>query len=113
MPTTIKLPALRGQMGDREFYVGMFKLREIPRYFEFRDWAGLPPEMRAQRKLHPKRVPDIAKYILANSEDYVFSSLTASFKGKVDFTSEGDAGIGVAEFAGDTEFLLNDGQHRR
>jgi DNA sulfur modification protein DndB len=114
MPTIIQLPALRGQMGSREFFVGMFKLREIPRYFAFRDWSGLPPEMRAQRKLNPKRVPEIARYVLDNHDDYVFSSLTASFKGKADFvSSDPETNIGVVSFAGDTEFLLNDGQHRR
>lgn len=114
MATTIKLPALRGKMGNRSFYVGMFKLREIPRYFEFRDWSELPPEMRAQRKLNPKRVPEIARYIIDNEDDYVFSSLTASFKGEENFTaSADDPNIGIVEFEGDTEFLLNDGQHRR
>src|SRR5690242_7727408 len=99
MPTTIKLPALRGHMGNREFFVGMFKLREIPRYFEFRDWSELPPEMRAQRKLNPKRVPQIARYILDNSGDYVFSSLAASFRGAVTFeASETDPNMGVVEF---------------
>jgi DNA-sulfur modification-associated len=38
------------------------------------------PEDREQRVLNEKRVPDLADYTSENEEDYLFSSITASYK---------------------------------
>jgi DNA sulfur modification protein DndB len=111
---TVKFPALRGRMGNRLYYVGMVPLSAVPKLFTFVDWAGLPPEARAQRKLAQKRVPEITKYILEHEDDWVFSSLTASFDAEEHFlSSELDADLGVLELPLTGEFLINDGQHRR
>src|ERR671911_501048 len=75
----MRFPAVRGRMGSREYYVAMLPLRVLPRLFRFDDGRQLPPEQRAQRKLNEKRVPEITRYILDHEDDWVFSSLTASF----------------------------------
>jgi DNA sulfur modification protein DndB len=104
-------------MGRRDFYVAMFPLKVIPKLFKFTDYAELPPEQRAQRVLQRKRVPEIAKYLLDNEEGWVFSSLTASYKVNDDDEafepSKLDPQIGILKLPLDTEFLINDGQHRR
>ncbi len=40
----------------------------------------LSPEQREQRALNKSRVPAISSYILENEEDYLFASITASYK---------------------------------
>ena len=70
-------PAIRGVQAGREYYVSMCPLRLIPRIFLF-DEEEIVPELRAQRTLNKNRVPEIARYILDNKSDYVFSALTAS-----------------------------------
>lgn len=107
-------PAVKGRQGSRDFYVAMFPLRVIPRLFTFKDWAEYSPEVRAQRTLAAKRVPEIARYILEHEDDWIFSSLTASYEADADFEpSDLDESIGVLRVPLDAEFLINDGQHRR
>ena len=111
---TMDLAAVRGRMGARDFYVAMFPLGLVPRYFKFNDWATMPPEQRAQRALAEKRVPEIARYMLEHEEDWVFSSLTASFDAEETFLpSEISDSIGILRLPITAEFLINDGQHRR
>lgn len=87
---------MKGRQGARDFYVAMFPLKVIARLFTFRDWAELPPEVRAQRILSTKRVPEITRYILEHEDDWVFSRLTASFKAEEEFQpSELDPNLGV------------------
>jgi DNA sulfur modification protein DndB len=108
------LAAIRGVMGKREYYCVMFPLGLVPRYFKYRNWAELSPEQRAQRTLAEKRVPEISRYILEHEDDWVFSSLTASFDAEAEFIpSELDPDIGVLRLPLGAEFLINDGQHRR
>jgi DNA sulfur modification protein DndB len=108
------LAAIRGRMGAREFFCVMFPLGLVPRYFKFRDWGEMPPEQRAQRKLSDKRVPEIARYILDHEDDWVFSSLTASFDVEPEFIeTEIDPNIGILRMPLEANFLINDGQHRK
>ena len=69
--------ALRGMQAGREYYVVMYPPKLIPKIFLF-DEEEIPPELRAQRVLNRARVPEIARYILDNPAEYVFSSITAS-----------------------------------
>ncbi len=111
---TMKFPAIRGTMGRRTYYTTMLRLRLVPRLFKFTDYASMPPELRAQRVLNQKRVPEIARYILEHEDGWVFSSLTASFAGGESFQPlNGNPNLGVLTVPLDTEFLINDGQHRR
>jgi DNA sulfur modification protein DndB len=114
MKANISFPAVKGRMGLRDYYVAMFPLSVVPRLFKFRDWGELPAEARAQRKLNEKRVPEITRYIIEHEDDWVFSSLTASFQAEEQFTPVAeDESIGLLELPLDSEFLINDGQHRK
>ncbi|MFD6294185.1 DNA sulfur modification protein DndB [Streptomyces sp. NPDC060235] len=109
-------PAIRGVQAGREFYASMCPLRLIPKIFLF-DEEDLSAELRAQRVLNKGRLPALARYILDNTDDYVFSALTASVDGDMVFTSQGDDGAahraGQLRIPMDARFLINDGQHRR
>ncbi|KRF01084.1 DNA sulfur modification protein DndB [Paenibacillus sp. Soil766] len=109
-------PAIRGLQAGDQYFVVMCPLKLIPRIFLF-DEEEIPPEHRAQRSLNKARVPDICNYILNNSKDYVFSSLTASVDGEMVFTPFSEEAqfkdIGKLAISLDARFLINDGQHRR
>jgi DNA sulfur modification protein DndB len=105
--------ALRGMQAGRMFYVAMCPLRLIPKLFLF-DEEELPAEMRAQRPLNRARVPSIARYILDNPTEYVFSSITASIDGEVAFEPiSPDSSLGRLIISMASKFIINDGQHRR
>ena len=109
-------PSIRGIQAGREFYISMCPLRLIPRIFIF-DEKELPPEVRAQRTLNRSRVPEMARYILGNPEDYVFSALTASIDAEVKFIpvslETDNQRMGTLLIPMSAKFILNDGQHRR
>src|SRR5690242_13275206 len=94
----------------------MCPLRLIPRMFLF-DEEELTPEMRAQRTLNKGRVPEIARYIVDNTDSYVFSALTASVDADVHFepiASDGPSErVGTLTIPMSARFVINDGQHRR
>jgi DNA sulfur modification protein DndB len=109
-------PAIRGIQAGREYYVSMCPLRLIPRIFLF-DEDELKPELRAQRVLNKARIPEIAGYILARAKEYVFSALTASVDGVVQFEplgpEEAERSLGRLRIPMSAKFVINDGQHRR
>ncbi|MBX7132904.1 MAG: DNA sulfur modification protein DndB [Fimbriimonadaceae bacterium] len=115
-PFEYVFPAIRGVMARREYYVSMCPMRLIPKIFLFNE-EELVPELRAQRILNKVRVPEIARYILQNRDDYVFSAITASVDGKVRFSSLGSGGhesrVGLLHIPMESRFVINDGQHRR
>ena len=107
--------AVRGIQAGREFFVVMCPLRQIPRLFLFAE-EELPPELRAQRNLSQARVPSIAKYIVDNPTEYVFSSLAASVDGETHFDPHGEdpkGDIGLLSIPMSARIVINDGQHRR
>jgi DNA sulfur modification protein DndB len=110
-------PSLRGIQAGREYFVAMCPMRLIPKIFTF-DQEDLPPEYRAQRILNKGRIPALAKYVLKNRKDYVFSAITASINSKIRFESisktDDEAGkMGTLYVPLDAKFIINDGQHRR
>lgn len=109
-------PAIRGIQAGREYFISMCPLRIIPKVFLF-DEDELVPEMRAQRTLNKARIPELARYIVDNPNDYVFSALTASIDAEVRFESTDDVEatnrMGVLHVPMDARFIINDGQHRR
>ena len=111
-----QFPAIRGVQASREYYVSMCPLRLIPKIFLF-DEEELVPELRAQRILNKARIPEMAEYITGNSENYVFSAITASIDGVVKFESLSEADeldrIGTLHVPMESRFIINDGQHRR
>jgi DNA sulfur modification protein DndB len=108
-------PAIRGIQAGREYYTTMCPLKLIPHLFKF-NYEDLPPELRAQRLLYKGRIPQISRYILDNSDNYIFSSITASIDGEVVFDPIGDdtisRKIGSLSVPMDAKFIINDGQHR-
>ncbi len=110
----VSFPAMVGVIGQRTYYSCLMRLSAIPKMFTFRDWAEFTPEEREQRVLNKKRVPDIAKYILDNEDGYLFASITASYKCKVDFKPvDGHEFLGTLEMDfEEANFVINDGQHR-
>jgi len=111
-------PAIRGIQAGREYYMSMCRLRLIPKIFFFdEEEANLTAELRAQRTLNKSRVPELARYVLGNRDDYVFSALTASIDADVTFEAIDDEGeasnIGTLSVPFEAKFIINDGQHRR
>lgn len=106
-------PSVRGVQAGRAFYIAQCPIRLLPKLFLFTD-AELPPEMRAQRALNTKRVPEIARYIVENLDSYVFSAITASVDGDVTFEPNppDQNRLGDLHISMDSKFVINDGQHR-
>ena len=106
-------PSVRGLQAGREYFVAQCPVRLLLRIFSFVD-ADLPVEMRAQRTLNTKRVPEIARYIVENRDDYTFSAITASIDADITFEPIGvdDDRLGRLHVPMDARFVINDGQHR-
>jgi DNA sulfur modification protein DndB len=109
-------PAIRGIQAGREYYVSMCPLRLLPKLFLFNE-DEMVPELRAQRQLNKARLPELARYVVENPNDYVFSAITASVDADVKFepfSEEPDTRrMGVLRIPMSARFVLNDGQHRR
>jgi DNA sulfur modification protein DndB len=116
LDNALTFTAIRGIQAGREYYSAMCPMKVVPKIFLF-DEEELTPELRAQRTLNRARIPEIAKYIIDNPRDYIFSSLTASVDGNVVFEPVGEDGtgrnIGRLLIPMTSRFLINDGQHRR
>lgn len=109
----VHVPAMRGKMGSRTYYSCLMPLNAVPQFFKFTNWSGMLPEDREQRVLVEKRVPELASYILENEDDYLFSSITASYKSEPTFVPyQGGEDIGVLKLQLGDELIINDGQHR-
>ena len=113
----VHVPAMRGKIGSRTYYACLMPMSAIPNLFKFTDWAGFTPEDREQRTLTEKRIPELRDYINDNDEDYIFSSITASYKSAPVFdpvpNGNGmDGAIGVLKLKLGDELIINDGQHR-
>lgn len=115
-PFEYVFPCIKGIQAKSEYFVSMCPLRLIPKIFLFNE-EELVPELRAQRFLNKARLPDIIRYILENTDNYVFSAITASIDGEVRFEpigSNDESGrIGLLHVPMSAQFIINDGQHRR
>lgn len=109
-------PAIRGIQAQREYYVSMCPLRLLPKVFLFNE-DEMVPELRAQRQLNKGRLPEMARYVVDNPDDYVFSAITASVDAEVAFEPMSKDGegrrIGLLRIPMSARFIINDGQHRR
>lgn len=116
----VHVPALRGQMGTRTYFSCLMPLEAIQNMFKFdpdeRQWSDLSPEQREQRALNKGRVPAITSYMLDNEDDYLFASITASYKSDPVFIPspqpDGSTNIGTLKLKMGDELTINDGQHR-
>ena len=106
--------AIRGYQAGRPYFVAMCPLNVIPKIFDFRE-NELAADVRSQRVLDSKRIPEIAEYIVENHDSYAFSSITASINGDVIFqpASQDQPDIGRLKVDMASSFHINDGQHRR
>lgn len=113
---SFSFPAIRGVQAGREYYVAMCPLKHLERLLPL-DVEDIPPDYKAQRAINKGRIPGIARYILDNPKDYVFSSLTASVDGEIKFipfsTDAIGRKLGTLQLPMDAKILINDGQHRR
>lgn len=105
--------AMRGVQAGREYYVTMCPLAILPSLLKFVK-PDLPPELRAQRILNRGRIPEIARYLTDNPNDYILSSLTASIDGDVVFEPLGrdEREFGRLRIPMHATVLVQDGQHR-
>ncbi len=113
----VHVPAMRGKMGTRTYYACLMPLEAIENMFRFdpeaRQWSELSPEQREQRALNRGRVPAITSYILDNEDDYLFASITASYKSEPTFVPyQNGQDIGTLQIRLGDELTINDGQHR-
>src|SRR5215212_2681693 len=110
----MNIPAIRGKQGTRTCYTTMLPLKVVQRVLASREHDALDPEDRAQRMLSKRRIPEIAGYVLEHETDWLFPSLTASFNAEEVFrpASKQDPNLGTLEFPLETDFFINDGQHR-
>jgi DNA sulfur modification protein DndB len=116
----VHVPAIRGKMGSRTYYSCLMPLEAILNMFRFdpeeRQWTDLSPEQREQRALNKSRVPALTAYIVENEDDYLFASITASFKSEPIFVPspqpDGADNIGTLKLKLGDELTINDGQHR-
>jgi DNA sulfur modification protein DndB len=109
-------PAIRGVQAKRQYFVSMCPMRLIPKIFVYDD-PELRPELRAQRVLNKGRIPELARYIVDNRDDYTFSAITASIDCEVRFEPFGSVAearrVGLLHIPMTARFIINDGQHRR
>lgn len=111
-----RFPAVKGVQAGTEYYISMVPLSTLPRLFMFSE-EELPIEIRSQRVLNKGRIPELRDYILNNPRSYVFSALTVSIDGEIQFESmdetDKDCKIGRINIPMSARFLVNDGQHRK
>jgi DNA sulfur modification protein DndB len=108
----VSLPAVRGIQAGMEYYVVMCPIDYVVKLFQYTD-DSLSPIMRAQRTLNKQRIPEIRDYVLNNPSTYVFSALTASVDGNIEFEESSDYRFGFLKIGSGTRIIINDGQHRR
>lgn len=113
MSYRLQMPAVRGVQCGREYYTIIVPFSLLPKLFYYNEEL-VPLELRSQRELNERRVPEIARYILHN-DDWVFSSLTATVDGDLDFvpSSKELPDVGLLKVDMNANFFINDGQHRR
>lgn len=110
---TYELSAVRGVQAGRQYYTVMCPLNVAVQLLKYSD-SSLPPEVKAQRVLNKQRIPEIKDYILNNKESYVFSALTVSVDGDIEFErSDDNDRIGTLKISMNSVIIINDGQHRQ
>lgn len=127
MATT--LPALRGRMGDSEFFATMLTFGEVARMVEFvedvDDWdSETAPEEKTQRRLNVQRVDREMVPYLVETDDHFYSAITVEVRPSlgeegevIPFRPAGDllpGGIQYGEVVldGTQTLCALDGQHR-
>ncbi|WP_457641239.1 DNA sulfur modification protein DndB [Persephonella sp.] len=111
----MKVEAIRGIMGNMEYYLADIPFKEIPKlfkpYFTYERLKDNPFE-KYQREISESRVAKIEKYLL-ETENFVLPATTISVEGDIKFTESPDNyKLGTLEISNDALWIINDGQHR-
>ena len=111
-----RFAAIRGKQSGDDYFTVVCEMALIPKLFLFNE-STIPTELRAQRHINKGRIPEMARYIVDNPKNYIFSALTASIDGDIKFKplkiDNKESEVGELEIAGDAKLMINDGQHRR
>ncbi len=111
-----RFAAIKGRQSGDDYYTVICEMALIPKLFLFNE-STIPTELRAQRHINKGRIPEIARYIVDNPKNYIFSALTASIDGEIKFmpmkVNGKESEVGELEISGDAKLMINDGQHRR
>ena len=111
-----RFAAIRGKQSGDDYFSVVCEMALIPKLFLFNE-STIPTELRAQRHINKGRIPEMARYIVDNPKNYIFSALTASIDGDIKFKplkiDNKESEVGELEIAGDAKLMINDGQHRR
>jgi len=111
-----KFAAIKGKQSGDDYFTVICEMGLIPKLFLFNE-STIPTELRAQRHINKGRIPEMAKYIVDNPKNYIFSALTASIDGNINFKplqiNGKNSEVGELEISGDAKLMINDGQHRR
>lgn len=117
-------PALKGRMGDLDYYVTVMKLGEVVKQIGYAEnlqkWdEGIPSEYKKQRKLNISRVTNEMVPYLTVNPDHFYAALTAEVERPGDPTSTitfeslpDSEEIGHVKFDGSEQIMTLDGQHR-
>ena len=111
-----RFAAIKGKQSGDDYFTVICEMAMIPKLFLFNE-STIPTELRAQRHINKGRIPEMARYIVDNPNNYIFSALTASIDGNIKFKplriNEKESEVGELEISGDAKLMINDGQHRR
>ena len=116
----IRLRALKGQIGNTDYYLTMATFGEVARMVRYkendRDW---PAELRQQRPLNMSRVKNFMVPYLVENQDHFYSALVVEHvrpgetKHEVTFVPDQDEPhTGWVEMEGTEILETQDGQHR-
>ncbi len=118
---TMTVPALRGHLGNVDYFVITLPYASLARYVEATDPNIKDPKLRENRRPAPARFREIANYILGNPDSYRFSALTCTY-GKegsaqpIRWTPSHPTGagqnIGLLTLSQQDPLVIVDGQHR-
>ncbi|QTE70305.1 DNA sulfur modification protein DndB [Clostridiales bacterium FE2011] len=109
-----RINAIKGVQAGLPYYTCMISIWQLIAFLDMTN-AKLPAEKRAQRQLNKSRIPDIKKYILDNSDSYVFSAVTLCVDGNLvfdEFDSCATPKCGVLCISDESKVAIIDGQHR-
>lgn len=108
-----RFSAVKGVQAGREYYLANCPFYLLPEIFNDLDNSKIPPDQRAQRAVNKVRVKAIKKYLLANTNSYVFSAATVAIDGDVRFeTADGSLNVGSLVVKDRATYVIADGQHR-
>jgi DNA sulfur modification protein DndB len=108
-----RFSAVRGVQAGREYYLANCPFYLLPEIFNDLDNSKIPPTQRAQRAVNRCRVKAIKKYLLINTNSYVFSAVTVSVDGDVSFEkTDGASNVGSLVIKDRATYVITDGQHR-